>query len=103
MSMKKLIKHWLGINKLESAIVKRDNYIKFLQDTLQIGVDLHFKKECGKSWAVVCLNGKADYVNFFYLPDEDIRRIAYLLKEFKRDNVTVDYLPGTKKMIFDII
>lgn len=106
--MKATIKKWLGIKKLENenqvlinkysslshlyrelkienSEISKDN--KNLMSLLDLGTDIHFKE---RSWAVVCLHGKHDYINFMELPESNIGEIKSFLRQFKRSNNVID-------------
>lgn len=59
-----------------------NNRIKLLENTIEIGVDVSFIRH--NSWAVICLNGKPEYVQFFQLPSNEIREIQQFLKPYSK-------------------
>lgn len=102
---KKRIRTWLGIeqnNKDINAIIhsnckrlsdlEKENRILSKENELfksmcDVGVDMHMKTD---SWAVVCISGKAEYVQFVRLDSREARDIKYFLKRFEKSNVKVD-------------
>ena len=82
---------------LESKVVKLEKEVEFLNSLVKIGVDIHFRSD---SWAVVCINGKAEYVNFFVLKDMDAREIKSFLRKFDNRNITLDLPRGYTRELF---
>jgi len=79
--MNQLIKQQgIGYNQ----VMKDLNLVK---SNCNIGVDVHERSD---SWAVVCVNGNKDYVNFVRLSSEDAREVRCFLKRFEKSNVTVN-------------
>lgn len=129
--LKKKIKDWLGITKLQNEYdllsKKHDKlqeeyfylnkkYGRIVDDTqsiisinkglrqrnefilknFQIAVD-HNPYE-NQSWAVVCINGKPDYVNFMDLSHTQAREMMYYLKQFDQSGRIVDSPHRTMKL-----
>ena len=82
--MKELIKKWLGITKLEKDINKLNN--KF-NSYLEVAIDVNQKTP---SWAVVCLKGKQERLNFYGSDENTIKEIERFLRQFNRDNRIID-------------
>lgn len=105
-SIKQFVKKVLGITDLEADLVEakrniviaqgRITEVEEIRKYIQVGVDVHPKTD---SWAVICLAGKKDYVNFFRLRDADIREISFFLRRFDRQNTTVDMYGSLPKDI----
>lgn len=101
--MKKFIKKILGISELEKENQRLKNSINvlkteasFIREQILIGVDHHIKYQ--NSFAVICLKGKTDYVNFFRLKPNQIREIAMFLKKFDSNNAYIDTMPGMRDL-----
>lgn len=82
--MKKLIKKWLGITKLEK---ENKSLRKTLNDYLEVSIDVHQKTP---SWAVVCLKGKQECLKFYGADELTIKEIERFLRQFNRDNRVID-------------
>jgi hypothetical protein len=106
-------KGWLGLTALEKEVCdlrnanqairehnqklinqnkKLTDKFDLLIDQAQVGVDIRIKEKYGRnlSWAVVCLKGKQEYVQFFGLSDSDIRYIQDFLRPFGRRKDCID-------------
>jgi len=75
---------------------------KLVNSIVDIGTDIGFKSD-DHSWAVVCIQGKTDYVKFMPLQHKDARDVAEFLKNFKYSNRCTDSPFGYKEMINDYI
>lgn len=83
------IRGWLGIPEIVwdvSAVTKDVDMLKAL---VKCGVDVHMRQDSA-SWAVVCLAGKSEYVNFVKLDNKDARDIRDFLRNFKQRNTLLD-------------
>ena len=80
---------WLGITKVEQLLHITSNDVNTLNSLVKCGVDVHFNQN-HSSWAVVCLAGKAEYVNFIRLNDKDARDVRDFLKNFRERNGILD-------------
>lgn len=67
------------LKKINEHIVKQFN----------VSVDLGHPKH-HRNWAVISVQGNADYVQFVDLSQKDIREIHEFLKQFKGTNRTID-------------
>jgi uncharacterized coiled-coil protein SlyX len=74
---------------------------ELLNSHLEIGVDIHPQSKT--SWAVICLDGKPEYLKFVALDNRNIKDIAYFLKQFEGSKNTIDSPFGHKDMINDYI
>lgn len=72
---------------LDISIIEINRDLNVIKTTCQIGVDVHMKTD---SWAVVCINGKQDYVNFVRLDSRDARDVKHFLKQFESSSITLD-------------
>ena len=73
------------------------NYrLKLIDKLVQVGVDYHFKDE---SWAVICIAGKAEYVQFARRSNNEARNLLHILSEMKHRQwvYTIDAPPFLKK------
>lgn len=99
--VKNMIKNWLfkeEINKINNLynikheINNRINILEKARDQIMsiidIGVDIHYKHPC--SWAVICIQGKPEYIKFIDLNHKDAREIMKFLKGFEGSNMIVD-------------
>lgn len=91
-------KHNEAIGLLEKSKLELRRVNKLLQDTialeqrLQLGVDVHCNKH-EKSWAVVVIEGKPNYVKFIDLNRGDAQEIRSILRRFSKGRFTVDSFP----------
>jgi len=69
------------IDSLERELHTTENRIKALEDLVQVGVDINIY---GESWAVVCINGKPEYVNFIRIRDDEAHKIFRFFKSFEK-------------------
>lgn len=72
-------------NAAISRVGNTDKRVDFFYSLLDVGVDVHTLPKYN-SWAVVCLQGKTDYVKFINLGDADIKEISKFLSGFGRQN-----------------
>jgi hypothetical protein len=72
-----------------------------LNSHLEIGVDIHPRSKT--SWAVICLDGKPEYVKFIALNNRDIRDIAMFLKQYQGSHNIVDSPFGYSGLINEFI
>lgn len=110
--MRQWLRRWLGIDDIahrvthnESSIsrvgarqVVDEHKIDMLTSLVKVGVDYsHY----GKSWAVVCIEGKPTYVDFYNLRHGDAREVLEILKSLgiKRENITFDGPAGIQKYL----
>ena len=74
-----------------------DDRLKLIENTVKIGVDVAQREH--DSWAVICIHGKQDYVQFIKLPSNDIQEIQRFISRFKKEyNVVVDCPPCAKHL-----
>jgi len=92
---------WLGIDSVNREIdslktrntsleIKNselEKKINFFESVCNIGVDVHATTD---SWAVVCIAGKREYVDFVRLDHRDARNVVDFLKQFKRSEAIID-------------
>lgn len=115
--MKKKIIKWfqdiLGITELKEDLIREErNLFKLaclnakleveltnLKSTLYVGVDYHNVRN-SNSWAIVCLNGKADYIKLFTFEPQNADEIKKFLRNFEPKNITIDRPYGLPKDIF---
>ena len=75
---------------------------KLVNSIVDVGTDIGFRSD-DHSWAVICIQGKTDYVKFMPLQHKDARDVAEFLKNFKYSNRCTDSPFGYKEMINDYI
>lgn len=78
-----------------SMIAQLDKELDFFKEMCEVGVDIHMHSE---SWAVVCLNGKKEYVKFCRLESSEARDVLHFLKRFEKSNRTVDAPMGMRDL-----
>lgn len=92
---------WLGIDSITREIdslktrntsleiknLELEKRINFFESVCNIGVDVHMTTD---SWAVVCIAGKKEYVDFVRLDHRDARNVVDFLKQFKRSKAIID-------------
>jgi hypothetical protein len=66
---------------------------------VDVGVDVHRQNEY--SWAVICIDGKPDYVKFIPLNRQDARSVMEFLKTFEYSKHTIDSPIAFQGMIKD--
>ena len=88
--IKKYILKWLGLDR---EIMNLRNRCEFLESLVDVSVDVHQRSP---SWAVVCLRGKIERVNFYEGSSESIKEILKFLSNFKKENIIIDAHPQCK-------
>ena len=102
---KKLIK-WLGVDKkiknfeaqttrLETKVLRVQSDQDFINQAMRIGADVHFRS---KSWAVICLEGRPDFVKLVEFSETELRELRRFLQEMERRGaeVRVDTFLGSE-------
>ena len=87
------LRNYLGITILETNTKYRlDNFDKLVQ----VGIDYHIR---GESWAVICIEGKAEYVQFATLSNNEARNLLHILGGMKQRKwrYMIDAPPFLKK------
>ncbi|MFW9871930.1 MAG: hypothetical protein ACFFG0_02435 [Candidatus Thorarchaeota archaeon] len=72
-----------------------ENQVRFLNSLVKIGIDHHIHDD---SWAVFCLAGNPEYVEFFRLKKNDLYEMRHFFKQFERGNMKVDTPPHFKNL-----
>lgn len=62
---------------------------KLMNSVCDVGVDVGFHGD-DHSWAVVCIQGKPEYVKFVPLGHNDARDVLHFLKRFQYSNRVID-------------
>lgn len=75
------------ISELDIKIKLLEKELDLFKSMCDVGVDVHMKTD---SWAVVCLEGKQEYVNFVRLDSRDARDVKHFLKRFEKSNRRID-------------
>jgi|WetSurMetagenome_2_1015567.scaffolds.fasta_scaffold1750495_1 hypothetical protein len=96
--IRRIILKWLGISDFEKKIVELKKENEELRKAIMVGVDYH--PRLPKSWAVICIEGKSDYVRFVELPTSQIREVAQFLRRYDERNCTIDMPHGIPKYLF---
>ncbi len=104
MKLKEKFKRWLLKEEIErneilfetarKKCVEMESRIKDVLGTIEVAVDVH---EYNDSWAVICVNGKSDYVKFCNLGASDLREIQSFLKRFEYSKRIVDSAPHLRR------
>lgn len=86
----------LGIDELKLSIdtlnIENNSLkkrIEILEKTINISADINIH-ERDTNWMVISIHGKADYVSFMRLPESDLRDISSFMRQFERNNITMD-------------
>ena len=88
--------------KLNEALYLSDEARKMVGRFLDIGVDLHVDPRNTKyNWAVVCVDGRPEYVKFIPLNNHDARSVLQYLKQFEYSKHTIDSPFAFRDMIKD--
>ena len=96
--MKKLIRKWLGIDKIE----KENRRLKGLfHNYLEVSADISPSQK-GMSWAIVHLKGKPEVLRFYGGNHYEIKEIAHFLRQFSRENRLIDAPIQLKSFLEDI-
>lgn len=75
--IRKWLRQYLGITTLESNV---QHQLDKINQLVEVGVDQHFR---GGSWAVICIAGKAEYVQFAELGEREARELMEILRHMK--------------------
>ena len=103
------LRNYLGIYKLEQeclrlnkALGDSQSELSQLKSALKVGVDYH-ENPSASSWAIVCLDGKHEYIKLMSFNNTDgkgIREIKDFLRNFREENVIIDRRPGIDRSWF---
>ncbi|MCK5613999.1 hypothetical protein KAR91_69695 [Candidatus Pacearchaeota archaeon] len=92
--LKKFLRKWIGIDELIKAEMTRlasmDNKLLEIRNLFNVGVDFHPQQKYSGSWAVVCIQGKPEYVNFINLNHSNAIDIKHFLRQFCQGRKIVD-------------
>lgn len=103
----KLLEEYNGLNRKYSKVVTDTQSVisinkglrernEFILKNFQIAVD-HNPYE-NQSWAVVCINGQPQYVNFLTLRHAEAREIMDYLRHYDKGSMVVDSPHRTMKL-----
>ncbi|UUV47029.1 hypothetical protein [Bacillus phage vB_BanS-Thrax5] len=93
-----LLDSLLGIEDMNQALRERN---EFILKNFKIAVD-HTVYD-NLSWAVICIDGKPEYVRFISLSNREIREIHSYLRQFDRGSRIVDSpTPYFKPQYFEL-
>lgn len=87
--LKRSLADWLGITDIENRLRSTTNDVATLNSLVKCGVDVHLHQR-HSSWAVVCLAGKSEYLNFVSLNDKDARDVQAFLRNFRQRDCLLD-------------
>ena len=73
----------------KNAIKLVDECQRLMNSIVDVGTDVGFFSE-DHSWAVVCIQGKPEYVKFVPLNHQDARQVLDFLKHFQYSNKVID-------------
>lgn len=104
--IKEKILIWLGINQINSEVKRNyrefnafrkishedigmlNNQIHNINKTYSIGVDVGVKDH--RNWAVICIEGKPNYVKFVDLNSRGVREVQRFLRQFEGSRNVID-------------
>lgn len=78
--------------RLLNRTILLENRVKELESLIRVGVDVHMYG--GRSWAIVCVSGHPEFVQFVDLDQRDAREITQFISKYDRKNVCVDLPPA---------
>jgi hypothetical protein len=94
------LRKWLGIPTIEQNTYTALNDLDMIKSLIKCGVDVHSHQN-HSSWAVVCLAGKSEYVNFVHLNDKSAKDIKDFLRNFRERNTLMDMpIPSIPREVF---
>lgn len=93
---------WASEDRYLAAMKMTDDCRKMMNSITDVGVDVGFHSE-DHSWAVVCIQGRPEYVKFIPLEHRDAVDILRFLKQFEYSNRVVDSPFAFKDMVKDYI
>jgi hypothetical protein len=71
---------------------------RIINSVIDVGTDIGFKTD-NHSWAVICVQGKPEYVKFMPLEHKDTKEIMEFLKHFQYSNRIIDSPFGFKEYV----
>lgn len=86
--LKDKICKWLLGNKLETMKAEIDRTKELVTPLFDVGTDVGFGDD--HSWAVICIQGKPEYVKFIPLDHKDTFEIIDFLRRFQRSKHIID-------------
>ena len=81
------LNNWLEIDDIKHGLNWDKERIEFLEGFMKAGVDVNMKEP---SWAVVCIKGRPEYVQFVQLSPNNAKEVKAFLQHFNRKNAVVD-------------
>ena len=87
-------------NQLHNAEKEVEECRRLITQLVDIGVDVGFHSE-DHSWAVICIEGKQEYVKFLPLETKDARDVLRFLKQFEYSRQVIDSPIAFKGMLKD--
>jgi len=85
-----------------AAMKIADDCRKMMNSITDVGVDVGFHS-VDHSWAVVCIQGRPEYVKFVPLEHRDATDVLRFLKQFEYSNKVIDSPFAFKGMVKDYI
>ena len=86
--------------QLDNAEKELNECRKLLTQFCDVGVDVGFGSS-DHSWAVICVNGKPEYVKFLPLNSKDTREVINFLKRFQDSHRIIDSPIAFRGMVDD--
>ena len=99
--MKGKIRRWLrdflGLTRFEYKVEHR---LKQFDKLVKVGIDWHYRDE---SWAVICIAGSPEYVQFARLKSNEARELLHMLQGMKAREwaYTIDVPMSFRKALLD--
>ena len=79
-----------------------ENCRETMNSICEVGTDIGYQ-ERDHNWAVICIDGKPEYVKFMHLRNDDARRVLDFLKTFEYSRRITDSPIGFNHIIDDYI
>jgi hypothetical protein len=79
-----------AINSYKDSKILAQNAHTMVSRLIDIGVDVHYKEP--HSWAVICIQGKPEYIKFINLgrDNKTAKEIMMWLRQFEGSNIIID-------------
>lgn len=94
-------KHISDLEAVRISFTSGVQDIEKVKSFFQVGLDVHTKTHRGyksRSWAVICVDGKPEYLTFVEFRRNEIQELRNFLRMFKRNNCIVDHPPGMREL-----
>ena len=70
-----------GLQDVLQHQVELERRVIDIERLVQVGIDVHLKSS---SWAVFCINGKAEYVRFVELDCKSLQELRMMIRKFEK-------------------